>query len=722
MPNPDDRLLTVLPCGGCIGLGRMDWPGSVAGARECARVAKGRVVTAGVAIRAEGPRGTLATALAHGRRLLATAPALAERQAEAILEAVPGSADAILLKGEARLRQGDSAGAKEILGGLAASCPDWAEASFALGLALAADGDSSASIAALRRAGELDAGLAAAWRALGDQLTLAGDAAGAGEAYAKAIRASVSDPELMQAAQALGDDQLPVAERILRARLKRAPTDVAAIRMLAEIGARLGRYAEAEALLARCLELAPGFLEARRDYAVVLNRQNKALELIHETDLLLAAEPDNAAFRILRAAALARTGEFEAAIAIYEDVLRASPGHAKIWLSLGHALKSAGRASESVAAYDRALALAPGFGEAWWSLANLKTYRFSEDQVAAMRGQLDRADLRDEDRLHLEFALGKALEDARIYAASFAHYERGNRLRRSQVGYDAADLTGLVARSREFLTPEFFAERAGRGADAADPIFVVGLPRSGSTLVEQILASHSAVEGTQELPEITSISRALGRAQRDDDASAYPDVLAEIDAGQAAALGQRYLERTRIYRKTSRPFFIDKMPNNFAHVGLIHLILPNAKIVDVRRHPMAVGFSAYKQHFAAGQHFTYDLEELGRYYRDYVELMAHFDMALPGRVHRVVYEHLVEDTETEVRRLLDYCGLPFEAGCLRFYENDRAVRTASSEQVRRPIFKDAVEHWRAYEPWLGPLKAALGPVLHTYPEAPAPGA
>jgi tetratricopeptide (TPR) repeat protein len=678
-------------------------------------------VSAGAAMGVDVPRGTLATALAHGRRLLATAPALAEQQAEAILEAVPGSADAILLMGQARLRQDDAAGAKAILAGLAANCPDWAEASFALALALTAAGESGAAIAALRRAGELDPGLAAAWRALADQLTLTGDAAGADEAHARAIRASVNDPELMQAAQALCDDQLPVVERILRARLKRTPTDVAAIRMLAEKGARLGRYADAEALLERCLELAPAFLEARHHYAIVLNRQNKALELKREADRLLEAEPGNPAFRALKATALARIGEFEAAIALYTEVLKAHPGHAKVRLSLGHALKSAGRTKESVAAYEQVLDLAPSFGEAWWSLANLKTYRFSQDRVAAMRAQLDRSDLGAEDRLHLEFALGKALEDARAYEASFRHYERGNRLRRAQVGYDAGDLTGLVARSRELLTPEFFAGRAGQGGEAATPIFVVGLPRSGSTLVEQILASHSAVEGTQELPEITVIARTLGRARRGDEAAAYPGVLAQLDAEQARALGESYLERTRIYRKSSRPFFIDKMPNNFVHVGLIHLILPNAKIVDVRRHPMAAGFSAYKQHFAAGQHFTYDLEELGLYYRDYVELMAHFDEALPGRVHRVVYERLVEDTEGEVRRLLDGCGLPYEAGCLRFHENDRAVRTASSEQVRRPIFKDAVEHWRAYEPWLGPLKAALGAVLHTYPEAPAPG-
>jgi tetratricopeptide (TPR) repeat protein len=450
----------------------------------------------------------------------------------------------------------------------------------------------------------------------------------------------------------------------------------------------------------------------------VLNRQNKAVELNRETDLLLQAEPANPAFRVLKAAALARIGEFDAAIAIYEAVLKAFPDHVKVWLSRGHALKSAGRNAESVGAYSRAIDLMPSFGEAWWSLANLKTYRFTPEQVSAMRVQLGRADLSHEDRLHLEFALGKALEDAGDWAGSFDHYAEGNRLRRHELSYDAADLGGLVERSKALFTREFFAARAGQGDAAADPIFVVGLPRSGSTLIEQILASHSAVEGTQELAEIVAMARGLGQGRPHGDAPLYPGVLADLDPERLRALGAEYLERTRIQRKTDRPLFIDKMPNNFAHIGLISLILPNAKIIDARRHPMAVGFSAYKQHFAAGQNFSYDLEELGLYYRAYVELMDHVDQVLPGRVHRVIYERVVEDTEGEVRRLLDYCGLPFEPACLRFYENDRAVRTASSEQVRRPIFRDAVEHWRNYEPWLGPLKAALGPVLDSYPGTP----
>jgi hypothetical protein len=275
-----------------------------------------------------------------------------------------------------------------------------------------------------------------------------------------------------------------------------------------------------------------------------------------------------------------------------------------------------------------------------------------------------------------------------------------------------------VARSKAVLTADLFASRAGQGCPAPDPVFILGLPRSGSTLIEQILASHSAVEGTMELPDITAMARRLSGARTTREPSAYPEILATLDPGALKALGEEFLERTRVQRKTDRPFFIDKMPNNFAHLGLIALALPNARIIDARRHPLGCCFSGFKQHFARGQNFSYGLADIGRYYADYVELMAHFDAVLPGRVHRVIYESMVADPEREIRALLDYCGLPFEESCLNFHQNDRAVRTASSEQVRQPIFKDAVEHWQNYEPWLDPLKTALGPVLSAYPNAP----
>ncbi|RAK64789.1 tetratricopeptide repeat-containing sulfotransferase family protein [Phenylobacterium kunshanense] len=558
-----------------------------------------------------------------------------------------------------------------------------------------------------------------ALRLLGAALRRQGDMQGAEAAYLRSVKASVGDPALVAAATALSENRLAAAEQTLRAVLRERPTDVAAIRMLAETGMRLGRYDDAEKLLARCVELAPGFAAARHNYATVLYRHNKPEAAIAELDRLLAEDPENPAYLNLKAAALGRIGEYEQAIAHYARVLRRHSGHPKTWMSYGHALKTVGRQAEAVEAYRKSLTLAPELGEAWWSLANLKTVRFSEADVGAMVGQLVRTDLGREDRFHLHFALGKALEDAGRWAESFDHYARGNALRREDLAYEAEETSLHVRRSRALFASDFFKARAGRGCQAPDPIFVIGLPRSGSTLVEQILSSHSQVEGTQELPDIVAMARRLGGRARKSSGGVYPDMLSGLEAKELEALGEEYLARAQVHRKLGRPYFIDKMPNNWAHVGLICLILPNAKIIDARRHPLGCGFSGFKQHFARGQGFTYDLTDLGRYYADYVALMAHFDEILPGRVHRVIYEEMVADPEGQTRALLAHCGLPFEEACLRFYENDRAVRTASSEQVRRPIFTDAADHWRNYEPWLGPLKAALGPVLDSYPNPPA---
>jgi tetratricopeptide (TPR) repeat protein len=661
------------------------------------------------------PTGPLALALAHGRRLLDRDPALAEEQAGAILEAAPGHPEALLLQGVARRLQGDATAARAVLADLAKGQPRWALAQYELGLTLQALGEDRAAIAAFRKAVELKPGLSDAWRALGDQLTLDGDVEGADQAYARHIQASVNDPALMAAAAALCENEIPTAEHLLREHLKAHPTDVAAIRMLAEVGGRLGRNGDSEMLLERCLELAPGFDAARHNYAVVLHRQDKSAQAIAQIDRLLQGDPRNPGYLNLKAAALGRIGDYERALELYDSVLKTRPDQPKIWMSYGHALKTAGRQDEGVAAYRRSLALEPSLGEAYWSLANLKTVRFSDADTAAMETQLARPDLGDDDRLHLHYALGKALEDAKLWGPSFEHYAAGAAIRRTQIDYDADEATRRVARSKSLFTPAFFAERAGMGCDAPDPIFVVGLPRSGSTLVEQILSSHSQVEGTMELAEIISISRDLAGRRLKGEPSRYPEALAELDAGELKALGERFLERTRIQRRTSKPLFIDKMPNNFAHIGMIRLILPNAKIVDARRHPMASCFSAFKQHFARGQNFSYDLDEIGRYWRDYAELMAHFDAVAPGAVHRVLYERMVDDVEGQTRALLAHCGLTFEDACLRFYENERAVRTASSEQVRQPIYREGVEQWRHYAPWLGPLKAALGPALEEYP-------
>jgi tetratricopeptide (TPR) repeat protein len=657
-------------------------------------------------------------ALAHASRLMATDPALAGEQANEILKVVQGHPMALLLLGVSHAARGQAQAAADILQPLALAEPRWAEAQLELGLALGRLGRGADALRALEQAVALKPELPRAWRAIGDHYSAIGDGAAADRAYARHVRHSVRDPALLQAAAALSDGRLPEAEALLRDRLRAAPTDVAAMRMLAELGARLGRDEDAARLLERCLELAPSFHAARHHYALVLNRAERTQEALAQVDQLLAIEPANAGYRNQRAAILCKLGDYAPALAIYADLVRQYATHPGIWLSYGHALKTAGRQAESIDAYRRAIAADAGFGEAWWSLANLKTFRFDDADIAAMQAQLARADLGETHRLHFDFALGKALEDRARFADSFAHYARGNALRRAQVQYSAGENAARLRRSRDSFDAAFFAARAGMGCPDADPIFIVGLPRSGSTLVEQILSSHPQVEGTMELPEIIGLTRELRQRTANPQGSTYHDVLAGLDGDGLRALGERYLARTRVHRKRGAPRFIDKMPNNFAHVGLIHLVLPNARIVDARRHPMACCFSGFKQHFARGQHFSYDLGELGRYYRDYVDLMAHWDAVLPGRVHRVVYERMVEDTEGEVRALLDACALPFDPACLRFFENDRPVRTASSEQVRQPISKEGVDQWRHYEPWLGDLRDALGPVLDHYPGAP----
>ncbi len=661
-----------------------------------------------------GHTGSVEVALAHAQRLLSIDPELAAEQAREILDTVGDHPVALLLLGASHTARGNTGRALEILEPLAAAQPHWAKAQLECGLALACSGSSERAIVALRNAVSLKPDLPGAWLALADEHAKCGDSDAADIAYSSHVRYSTRDPGLLMAATALCEGRIPASEALLRAHLKQAPTDVAAIRMLAEVAARLGRDDEAEALLERCLELAPGFHAARQNHALVLNRCNRHAEALAHVEKLLTIEADNPGYRNLKAVILCRIGEYAPAIEIYDALLAEHPRHAKIWLSYGHALKTAGRQDEAIVAYRTSIALNPEFGDAFWSLANLKTFRFNNTELQAMRGQLARDDLDVEHRQHFEFAIGKALEDAGDYAESFRHYQRGNALRRQQVPYSADDNSARGERAKQVYTREFFTGRAGSGNNAADPIFIVGLPRAGSTLIEQILSSHSAVEGTMELPELIAVTRTLRRQVDGEQIKTYHDVLASLDADQLRALGERYMERTRIHRKSDARFFIDKMPNNFAHVGLIHVALPNAKIIDARRHPLACCFSGFKQHFAMGQAFTYDLDDLGRYYRDYVELMAHFDDVLPGRIHRIVYEDMVADTEAEVRRLLAYCGLPFEEQCLRFFENTRAVRTASSEQVRRPIYREGVDHWRNYEPWLGPLKHALGPSLHAW--------
>ena len=664
------------------------------------------------------PTGSIDVALAHTERLLQSNPVLAAEQAGEILKAAPNHPVATLLLGVARRLMGDAEASVRILAALTDAQHRWAQAQFELALALADAERLPEGVVALRRAVELKPDLPNALRTLGDFLSATGDADGADQAYAAHIKVSTRDPRLLAPAAALYENRIPEAESMLRAHLKEFPTDVPALRMLAEVAARLGQNRDAAILLERCLELAPSFHAARLNYAIILSRQNKPAEALQHIEHLLKIEPRNPSYRNLKAVVLARIGDYEESIDVYSKLLTTHAGSAKIWMSYGHALGTAGREADSIAAYRKSIELSPNLGEAYWSLANLKTFRFTRAETDAMRRQLARTDLDETDRLHFDFALGKALEDAREFQSSFEKYAAGNEIRRKQLAYQPEQASALVQRSKGLYTQTFFAARVGFGSPAPDPIFVVGMPRAGSTLIEQILSSHSRVEGTMELPNLLKIAKSLSDRKTESDDSRYPDVLKQMEAVEFHRLGEQYLEETRIHRRLGKPLFIDKMPNNCLHVGLIHLLFPNARIIDARRHPLACGFSVFKQHFARGQSFSYSLSDIGSYYRDYVEMMAHIDTVLPGRVHRIIYERMVDDTEAEVRRMLDYCGLPFEASCLRFYENERAVKTASAQQVRKPIFREGVDHWRNFEPWLDPLKSSLGPVLQRYPDVP----
>jgi tetratricopeptide (TPR) repeat protein len=484
------------------------------------------------------------------------------------------------------------------------------------------------------------------------------------------------------------------------------------MRLLARIGMARRVFDDAELLLAAVLERAPEYRTARQEYASTLLELQKFVQARAQVEMLLRDEPDSRLLRILYAASCIGLGEHARGADLYRALLTGVPAEdADIHLSIAHALKTLGRTDEAIAEYRRAAACRPDFGDAYWSLANLKTYRFTDAELTAIRAALAAPATETVDRYHLSFALGKSLEDRGDYAGAFEAYAHGNELKRPELRYRPEMIEANTREQAEICTRAFFAARRGWGAPAPDPIFIVGLPRSGSTLIEQILASHSQVEGTLELPNIQHAAKVL--RGHDWQHSRYPAILADLSDAQFRELGERYIAETRVYR-TDRPYFIDKMPNNFRHIGLIHLMLPNARIIDARREPMACCFSNFKQLFANGQEFTYGFDDVARYYRTYVELMRHWDAVLPGRILRVHYEDVVGDLEGSVRRLLGFCGLEFEPRCLQFHETQRSVRTASSEQVRQTINREGLEQWKHFEPWLGPLREALGDTLARY--------
>jgi len=637
--------------------------------------------------------------------------------AEALLAREPGNRELRLYAAVSQRLLGRVSDALGTLAALEHLHPDFGRLYEERGHCYVATRQAPQAIEAFQKAVRLNYALPTSWSMLASLHLMTNNAADSVAAADQVATLRNQPPEIVTATGLFMDGDLDRAEPLVRAYLLQHGNHVEAMRLLARIGMARKVYDDAELLLKALLTLAPDYKAARAEYAETLLELNKHQDARRELQQLLQEDPANRLhYQGLYATASVGLGEHELAASLYRELLRGTPEDADLHLSIAHALKTLGRRDEAVESYRSAAASRPGFGDAYWSLANLKTYRFTDQELEQLRAHESAPEIRLVDHYNLCFALAKALEDRGEFAESFRYYGLGNALKRKESNYEPEIIERNTRRQIEVCTPEFFAARLGWGAQGPDPIFIVGLPRSGSTLIEQILASHSQVEGTQELPNIQHIVATLRGRDPDPQNPHYPRVLTELDAGRFLELGERYLAETCIQR-TDRPYFIDKMPNNFRHIGLIHLMLPRAKIIDARREPMACCFSNLKQLFARGQEFTYSVEDIARYYRTYLELMRHWNYALPGRVLRVFHEDVVDDLEGNVRRMLDFCGLEFQPACVDFHKTQRSVRTASSEQVRQPIFREGLTQWKQFEPWLDPLKDALGDALTRYRDA-----
>ncbi len=639
---------------------------------------------------------------------LASRPDLAERQALTLITRLPGDPRPQLILASAMRRTGKANTALPILIELSRRFPRAARTRYELGLCLALVEREAEGFAQLDAAVSLDPKLTEAWEALAEVAFALGETATETAARATLARIACPDPLVGRAAEMVVRGQHGQAEPLLRDHLLARPNDAEACRLLAACYVAARAFENAEKLLRHALATAPAGTPTqnviRFDLCCMLFARQQAQEALDELASLLAGAPRNPAYRNLKAGCLALLGDDAGAEALQAELVAEFPRNPQVAVNHGHALRTAGARDAAIAAYRRALALQPETGEAWWSLANLKIATLDAEDEAHMRRLLD-GRLPDRERMHLEYALGRRSEEAGAVPDAFAHYAAGAAIARRQTGETHVDYEAQARTIAAFFTPEFFEARAGWGAMDEAPIFVVGLPRSGSTLIEQILASHSAIEGTMEMPYIPAIASRIEQAG---------DMLAAASAADVRGWGEEYLARAGAHRRLGRPRFIDKMPNNFRHIGLIRLILPRARIIDVRRHPMASCFAAFKQLFAEGQAFSYDLGDLARYYRHYLAIIRHFQQVAPGAIYSLRYEDVVEATEAQVRALMAATGVPFEPGCLRFFENSRAVRTVSSEQVRQPIYRSGLDHWRKFAPFLDPLAAGLGDALEDW--------
>ncbi len=665
-----------------------------------------------------GDGETFEKRLAESRRLISDArfADAIEVLDELLTSELPASLalEARYAKAVALRYAGQPVAALDVLTEITTAHPAHSRAFQERGHALVALDRTADAAAAYGKALALNPGLLASWKAIQALHEQHGNSREATLAGEQVEYLTALPPDLRGAIDLLHEGKLYKAEQVCRRYLRAHPRDIEGMRLLAEVGSQLRVLDDAEFLLESCVALDPEHVRARSDYLAILNRKGKFAKAYEQAKTLYAGQPSNPVFRLAMANALNGLGRTEEALAIYGDCLTTVPNKAGVHVLIGHARKTLGDVAGAVEAYRSAYAARPDYGDAFWSLANMKTYAFTDKEF----GQIKRLESDEgtdvDDRIHLCFAAGKAFEDRSEFDESFEFYARGNLLKHQQLGYDPSVTTAMVDAQIEHCTRELFEQRGNLGCQSPDPIFIVGLPRAGSTLLEQILASHPDVDGTMELHEILGLAQRLrGRAGAKE--SRYPRILAELDDEYFAKFGEQFIETTRVYRGDA-PRFIDKMPNNFLHIGLILLILPNAKIIDARRHPMACCFSGFKQLFGEGQDFSYDLTSVGCYYRDYVRLMDHWDAVVPGRILRVMHEDVVADLETQVRRMLEFCELPFDPACLAFHQNRRKVRTPSAEQVRQPIYRTGLEQWRHYDAQLEPLKAALGDaVLARYP-------
>jgi len=638
--------------------------------------------------------------------------------ADTVLKDFERHMEALYIKAAAQRYAKRHRAALDTLSQLKQSAPEYGRAFQEEGYNYRELGEIANALQAFHQACVLNPGLEGSWKAQADILSSQGHHTEAANAQGFYERLKKLPSALHAVTNLLYEDELLRAEQLCKRFLQNDKRNVEGIRLLAAIAQRMGETAQANFLYETALELSPNNVMVRMDYVEFLRLTQKPTKALDHAKFLHDKYPDNSMLQNSYAVQNMLVGDYDTAFELFDKILSVTPNNLGVLISKGNALKTTGRQDEAIESYRAAYRIKPNFGDAYFSLANLKTYRFSDDEIQAMQMAVKAQNDTLQNQAHFYFSLGKAFEDRKNYETSFQYYEQGNTVKRQLSRYDADVMSAEMRAQIDHCTEDLFTKKTGLGHDAPDPIFIVGLPRAGSTLLEQILASHSQIDGTLELPNILTLSHKLrnyrGPNSQEAGQAVYPQNLYNLPSQMLKEFGQAFIEDTRVHRKNA-PFFIDKMPNNFRHIGLIRLILPNAKIIDARRHPMACCFSGFKQHFAEGQGFTYGLRQIGQYYRDYVELMDHWDSVLPSAILRVQYEDVVADTETQVRRMLDYLGLPFEQACIDFHKTDRSVRTASSEQVRQPIFKSGLEQWRNFEPWLDPLKTALGPVLERYP-------